>query len=64
MKRLSDCVLVSISCQGDEENAVMIIGRKAKRKDVEVINAFQGKEAIKLYEKLITKKEKKDGDKI
>lgn len=64
MKRLSDCVLVSISCHGDEENAVLIVGRKTKRKDVEVINAFQGKEAIELYEKLITKKEKSDGDKV
>lgn len=63
MSRLSDCVLVGISCHGDEGNAVLMVGRKAKHKDVEVINVFQGKEAIELYEQLVTKKKGEENEK-
>jgi hypothetical protein len=37
---------------------VLIVGHKDSRKDIEIINAFQGEEAYDLYLKLITKKEK------
>lgn len=39
---------------GDE--GVLIVGRKKTKVDVEVINAFQGKEARDIYEKLTTRK--------
>lgn len=40
---------------------VLIVGRQVTRnKPVEIVNAFQGKDARDIYEKLITKKEKKD----
>lgn len=42
--------------QKDDDNAVLIVGRKAPKQSVEVINAFQGEEAKELYERLITKK--------
>lgn len=37
-----------------EDQGVLIVGRKGYKQDVAVINAFQGKEARELYEKLIT----------
>ena len=39
-----------------EDTGVLIVGRKTPKHDVEVINAFQGKEAHDIYEKLITQK--------
>lgn len=33
---------------------ILLVGRKMPKKDVEVINAFQGKEAHDIYEKLTT----------
>ena len=38
-------------------NAVLIVGRKRMNESIEIINAFQGEEATKLYKRLITKKE-------
>lgn len=34
-----------------------IVGRKRKNESIEIINAFQGEEALDLYKKLVTKKE-------
>ena len=39
-----------------EDTGVLIVGRQVK-KEIKVINAFQGKEARDIYEKLTTKKE-------
>ena len=39
----------------NEENGVLLIGKKTENYDAEVINAFEGKEAYELYKKLITK---------
>ena len=56
MTNLSDTLLVSISFS-DSDTGVLVVGRKRKNQSVEIINAFQGKEALALYKKLITKKE-------
>lgn len=37
----------------DGDNPVLIVGRKEKGKAVEVINAFNGDEAVELYKKLV-----------
>ena len=42
------------SHNGDDH--ILLVGRKNPMEDVDVINAFQGKEAHDIYEKLITKK--------
>lgn len=40
---------------------ILIVGKQtARNKPVEIVNAFQGKEAREIYEKLTSKKEKKD----
>ena len=40
----------------DEDVGVLIVGRKRPNQSVDIINAFQGKEAEELYNKLIGKK--------
>ena len=55
--RQVDCILVSIDFTNGKDNSVLIVGRKMPNQAAEVINAFQGEEAIDLYNKLITKKE-------
>jgi hypothetical protein len=57
-KNVSVCFLVGFDIS-ENDNAVAIIGKKGPGIDIEVINAFSGEEAIALYNKLNTKKEKK-----
>lgn len=56
MANLSDTLLVSISFS-DKDTGVLVVGRKRKNESIEIINAFQGEEALELYKKLVTKKE-------
>lgn len=51
---VSRCFLVAIDISKDD-NAVLIVGEKKNKVDVEIINAFHGDEAMELYKKLITK---------
>lgn len=55
---VNECVLVSVDFTRGIDTGILIVGRQAPGKDVEIINAFQGEEAYELYQKLITKKEK------
>lgn len=57
MTNLSDTLLVSISFS-DQDTGVLVVGRKRKNQSIDIINAFQGEEALDLYKKLVTKKEK------
>lgn len=57
MTNLSDTLLVSISFS-DKDTGVLVVGRKRKNQSIDIINAFQGEEALDLYKKLVTKKEK------
>lgn len=58
MTNLSDTLLVSISFS-DKDTGVLVVGRKRQNQSIEIINAFQGEEALELYKKLVTKKEQK-----
>lgn len=59
---MTDSILIGFDRKGDSiDQAVLIVGKKRQNQSVEIVNAFEGIEAIKLYEKLITRKEKKDG---
>ena len=51
--KVNECLLVSIDFTQGEDTGVLIVGRQKKGK-VDVINAFQGREAIDIYKKLIT----------
>lgn len=55
---MEDTLLISIDAHHGEDVAVLIVGRKRPNDAIEIVNAFQGEEAIELYNKLITKKEK------
>lgn len=52
-----DTVLVGFDhSHGDP--AVLIVGRKALRNNVQIINQFQGKEAEELYQRLVGEEKK------
>lgn len=53
-----ESVIVSISFPkgGDENSGVLIVGKHRSGKASEIINAFEGKEARELYEKLTKRK--------
>lgn len=55
MDIISDCVLVSIDHTNGRDQTVLVVGRKRPNGSVEIVNAFQGQEAIDMYNKLITK---------
>ena len=55
MRHLSDCILVSIDC-APPDTTVLIVGRKTPGEKVDIINAFQGEDAIALYNLLTEKK--------
>ena len=61
MPRLSDTVLVSFNRESPTSDSILIVGRKRKNQSVEIINAFQGDEAVELYNRLTTVK-KSEGD--
>lgn len=56
--KVNESLIVGVDFTRGEDVGVLIVGRQKKGK-VDIVNAFQGKEAYELYEKLITKKEKK-----
>ena len=55
-KLINESVIVSVSFS-EKDQGVLIVGRQ-KNGVMDIINAFQGKEAYELYMKLVTKKEK------
>ena len=52
-----DTLLVSDDFTNGKDVGVLIVGRKLPNQSVNIVNAFQGKEAEDLYLKLITKGE-------
>ncbi len=55
--RANECLLVSVDFTNGEDVGILIVGRQKKGK-VNIVNAFQGQEAIDIYKKLITVKNK------
>lgn len=56
---ISDTLLIGVDFTHNKDTGVLVVGRKQKGGIVEIVNAFQGKEAEELYKKLITKKSDK-----
>lgn len=52
-----DSILVSYSHNEKTDNSILCVGKKRPNETVEVINAFQGEEADRLWKELTTKKE-------
>ena len=56
MKHLTDAVICSIDFE--EDHRVLIVGRQNQKGGIDIVNAFQGEEAMELYTKLTTKPER------
>lgn len=56
-----DTLLIGVDISNGEDLAVLTVGRKRMNQSVEIVNVFAGKEAIELYNKLVTVK-KKEGE--
>ena len=54
--KINESLLVGADFTNGEDVGVLIVGRKRPNQSVDIINAFQGKEAEELYIKLISKK--------
>lgn len=52
---VNECLLVSVDFTKGEDIGILIVGRQ-KNEKVDIINAFQGQEAVDIYKKLITVK--------
>lgn len=50
----TDSLLIGFDFSKGKDVGVLIVGRKRMNKSVEIINAFQGKEAEEIYKKLTT----------
>lgn len=59
----SNVLLVGFDNEHGDDSAVLVVGIKRKNQSVKIINAFQGQEAVDLWEKLSKNifEEKKDG---
>lgn len=58
MNQETETLLVGFDQKTDTDTAILIVGKKRLNQSVEIINAFQGDEAIELYNRLITVKKK------
>ena len=55
-----DTILVGFNAENGDAPPILIIGRKFPNQSMSIVNAFQGDEAVELYTRLVTKKEKTD----
>ena len=55
--KVNECLLVSVEFTQGEDAGILIVGRQKNGK-VDIVNAFQGQEAIDIYEKLIAANKK------
>jgi hypothetical protein len=59
---MTTSLLIGFDKADNGDIPVLIVGRKQPGDVVEIINAFQGEEAEALYNKLVTKREKTEGE--
>ena len=57
MKGINETLLVSV-CLNSDDTGVLIVGKQNRKGGIDIVNAFQGEEAIELYTKLTTKPER------
>lgn len=53
---LIDTLLISINIPTNGDKTVLIVGRKKPNESLDIVNAFQGKDAVDIYNQLITVK--------
>lgn len=54
-----DSLIISIDISNGKDNTVLIVRRKTVGQQVIIVNAFQGEEALDLYNRLTTVKKGK-----
>lgn len=52
----TEALLVSVTYDDNNKINLMLVGKKRRNEAVEIVNAFQGDDAARLYYELITKK--------
>lgn len=52
----TEALLVSVTYDDHNKINLMVVGKKRRNEAVEIVNAFQGDDAARLYYELITKK--------
>ena len=52
----TEALLVSVTYDVNGKVNLMVVGKKRKNESVEIVNAFQGEDAVRLYNELITKR--------
>lgn len=62
MRPINDTLLVSVDSENTVDTSVLLVGRKRPNQSVEIINAFQGEDAIELYKLLTTVKKEGQND--
>ena len=55
LEKTSDSLIVGFDSSAGKNGTVLIVGRKKPREAVDIINAFEGEEALELYRKLTAK---------
>lgn len=53
MSAFNDVLLVGIDAENTGDIPVLIVGRRQQGESVDIINQFQGSEALELYERLV-----------
>ena len=56
MNKKTGSLIIGYDFSKDENNGVLIVGTRTKGQATDIVNAFQGKEAKEIFEKLITVK--------
>lgn len=59
---MAECVLVSFESAKNGDNAVLLVGKYVVEDNIEIINAFSDNEATELWNKIINKEEKDNGN--
>lgn len=52
--RVTDSILVAVDfdMKGGPDTAILVVGKKKKGEAIDILNTFQGEEAMDLYKKL------------
>lgn len=53
----TESILVSVTYDADNNINLMVVGKKLPNESVDIVNAFQGEDAARLYNELITTKD-------
>ena len=56
MSKKTGSLIIGYDFSKDENNGILIVGTRTKGQNTDIVNAFQGKEAKDIFERLITVK--------